>query len=132
MSNALRILVVVVLVVTGTAFAVLAASPAYVRIDQSLGWLFWPEPAAVGMGPWGRLAFVIAGGLMAGWGVTLLLADRYTLPQALVAGMLTWFVVDSLGSVAVGAVGNLIPNTLTLVPFLVVAGPHLRREPSPA
>ncbi len=72
-----------------------------------------------------RLAIAISGALMAGWGAMLwVVADAVfaTNPRVgrkiIVVGIATWFVIDCLGSVIVGAPMNVLLNT----PFLVAFG----------
>lgn len=77
-----------------------------------------------------RLSTAIYGGLMAGWGVTLaLLGAGRSISRAAALGVLTWWLVDSAGSVLTGFAWNALSNTL----FLLLFAPVLlaaRREAS--
>lgn len=112
---------------TGLALA-LAAIPALnlpVRLLTDL--MIWPvDGAETLLLRETRLAFAIGGGLMAGWGLMIWQLAGEPLeraPQAVRAiirtSMLTWFVVDSSGSVAAGAALNVLPNLLFLALFLL-------------
>ncbi len=66
-----------------------------------------------------RLFAAITGGLMAGWGVMIALLGRGAeLNAALFWGGVSWFIVDSSGSIASGAAFNVIPNLAFLALFL--------------
>lgn len=70
------------------------------------------------MGPAARLGAGIYGGLMAGWGLTLmLLARKVRLGRAAGIGLLTWWVVDSASSIALGYPLNALSNTGFLLLF---------------
>jgi len=73
-----------------------------------------------------RLLSAIGGGVMFGWGVTLwyvagpvLEADSGLAKRILTAGILSWFALDSVGSVIAGAPLNLLGNLLFLIAFMV-------------
>ena len=80
--------------------------------------VFWPLDAAPGSDdPLARLMTAITGGVIAGWGVMLALlsgavwrADPEGVRRAALWGFGAWFVIDSAGSVAVGAPANVLPN----------------------
>lgn len=62
-----------------------------------------------------RLNMAILGGVMAGWGATIVgLSKPGLTPQnigrAIFAGMVVWFVVDSIGSVLTGGWRNVVLN----------------------
>jgi hypothetical protein len=88
---------------------------------------FWPidgRPDA--LSPELRLLSVIGGGVTAGWCLLLgLLFDRAhrqsdrELLRLAVISLLCWFVVDSLGSIAVGAWMNAVLNTIILAGFVL-------------
>lgn len=67
-----------------------------------------------------RLGFVVGGGLFVGFAVAMRQLVRLDAPtrqsvaEALLTGVAAWFVVDSLGSVLVGAVFNVVGNLLFL------------------
>lgn len=76
-----------------------------------------------------RLLLAIAGGLLAGWGAMLwLIASHVYAPnpalggRLILSGIAVWFVVDSAGSVLVGAWFNMVLNAGFLALF---AGPIL-------
>ena len=78
-----------------------------------------------------RLWIAISGGLLAGWGATLLLVTTQVFPldpavgrRIVLSGILTWFLIDSAGSVVAGAPFNVVMNLSFLVLFaLPVASP---------
>ncbi|MEO0599979.1 MAG: hypothetical protein AAF211_00995 [Myxococcota bacterium] len=68
----------------------------------------------------------VLGGVMVGWGVTLLALtfgplqrDVRGVARAMLSGLVTWFVVDSAGSLAAGLPANVVLNTVFLGLFLV-------------
>lgn len=115
-------------IVTGFGVIVaLAALPATAGMANLLADLvFWPLDGAQRIDtPAARLLAAIAGGVLVGWGVTLWLVTAYVLPSDVSAassiirvGILSWFVVDSLGSIAAGAPLNAALNIGFLVLFL--------------
>lgn len=115
-------------IVTGFGVIVaLAALPATAGMANFLADLvFWPLDGAPRIDtPASRLLAAIAGGVLVGWGVTLWLVTAYVLPSdvsvassIIRVGVLTWFVVDSLGSIAAGAPLNAALNISFLVLFL--------------
>ncbi len=63
------------------------------------------------LSPSGRVGVAIYGGLMVGWGLTLLLAGRGVhVTRAAAAGLGAWWVVDSGASIAVGFPLNALSN----------------------
>lgn len=71
-----------------------------------------------------RLMIAISGGLLAGWGVMfwLVTTQVYATNPALggriiLPGIVTWFVIDSLGSILAGASVNALLNITFLVIF---------------
>ncbi len=76
--------------------------------------------------PAGRLFSAVTGGVLVGWGVLLwLIADRL-IPrdpalarQMILLSLLTWFVIDSMGSAVSGGYGNLLGNIVFLLMFLI-------------
>lgn len=116
-----------VTLVTGLALA-LAAVPALnlpVRLLADL--LVWPVDGAETLAaPETRLGFAIGGGVLAGWGLMIWhlagepLARSPEAVRALIRiSVLTWFVVDSAGSVAAGAALNVLPNLMFLALLLL-------------
>lgn len=74
-----------------------------------------------------RLLSALSGGFLLGWGVMIWLLSDWVydkapeaVRKAVLFGVLTWFIVDSTGSVASGNATNVIFNTLIL---LVGVGP---------
>ncbi len=74
----------------------------------------------------------IAGGLYAGWSLTILMLARHerlakepALWNAIACGLVLWYVTDSLASVATGGSYNLIGNTLF---FVLMLWPALRMK----
>lgn len=73
-----------------------------------------------------RLMIAISGGLLAGWGVMfwLVTTQVYATNPALggriiLPGIVTWFVIDSLGSILAGGAVNALLNITFLVIFVV-------------
>lgn len=89
--------------------------------------VFWPLDGAPGIdAPATRLMCAIAGGVMVGWGVLLWLVASHLLPaepgtarKLVLASIASWFVVDSIGSLAAGAVLNALGNVAFLLLFVV-------------
>lgn len=74
-----------------------------------------------------RVFMAISGGVMVGWGVTLWKLADYLISEHLAAvrsitmtGLYSWFVVDSIGSVAAGVPLNALANVSFVVLFLLV------------
>jgi hypothetical protein len=72
----------------------------------------------------GRLWIAISGGLLAGWGATLYLISSQVYARdpslgsrIILTGVAVWFVIDSAGSVAVGAPFNMVMNFAFLLMF---------------
>lgn len=116
-----------VTVVTGLALA-LAAVPALnlpVRLLTDL--LVWPVDGTETLAaPETRLGMAISGGVLVGWGLMIWhlagepLARMPGEVRAIIrTSLLTWFVVDSAGSVAAGATLNVLPNLVFLALFLI-------------
>lgn len=125
----------------GIAFAG-AAAPAtdgFARLFYDL--VYWPLDGA---SPYdANMAFTVAilGAVTMGWGLTTLafvdLADQVGARawRALGFAMAAWYVVDSAISVAAGAPGNAVSNTLIVATFfipLIASGALGAREPQPA
>lgn len=109
----------------GSMFA--TSEPARLTLDL----LSWPvDGNMVFTDPATRFLSALAGGFLCGWGVLIwgLSGRAYDLaPEAIrrsvLAGFLTWFVVDTTGSVLSGNPSNLVFNTAIL---LVGVGPLWR------
>ncbi|MGF1477674.1 MAG: hypothetical protein ACFB6S_19180 [Geminicoccaceae bacterium] len=113
--------------------AALAAHPGTAAPFRLLADLvLWPIDGAQSLATdESRILCAIAGGLMCGWGVLLwLVADRLPaqapglVKPLILASVVSWFVVDSLASVAAGAPLNAVLNAGFLAMFVV---PLIRR-----
>jgi hypothetical protein len=89
--------------------------------------IFFPVDSAQDLSaPETRLISAIGGGVMAGWGVLLWMLSTQLFPinQALAAKLIitsivTWFVIDSTGSILAGAPLNAVFNVSFLLIFCV-------------
>lgn len=98
------------------------AGPANLLADL----VFWPLDGTPQIDtPAARLLAAISGGVLVGWAVTLWLITTHVLPMDAVAassiirrGIIAWFVVDSLGSIAAGAPLNAVLNIGFVALFL--------------
>ncbi len=89
--------------------------------------IFFPIDGAQDLAaPETRLISAIGGGVMAGWGVLLWMLSTHLFPsdQALaakliIASIVTWFVIDSTGSILAGAPLNAVFNVSFLLIFCV-------------
>lgn len=129
-------------IVTGFgAIVALAALPSTAGIANLLADLvFWPLNGLPRIDtPAAHLLAAIAGGVLVGWGVTLWFVVAHVLPKDAVAatgtiraGILSWFVVDSLASIAAGAPLNAVLNiafvALFLWPLAMLARPIASRH----
>ncbi|MBI1393648.1 MAG: hypothetical protein GC152_12985 [Alphaproteobacteria bacterium] len=103
------------------------AEPARLTLDI----LGWPVDGAQTYGePTTRFLSALTGGFLLGWGVTIwrLSGDAYdaapeAIRTAVVAGALSWFCLDSAGSIASGNASNALFNVIVL---LLVVGPMWR------
>ncbi len=102
-------------VLLGGSLAVAMASPAATPLLEALAVVF-PGADAVSLGahlPYTRLMAGVAGGLWAGWGVALVGGHRgWSLDRILLTSVCVWFVLDQAASVACGAWGNVVVNTV--------------------
>ena len=83
---------------------------------------------AVAISDAARLGIGIAGALMVGWGAMLAMLVRsldaltpHALGTATAVGVVSWFVLDGIVSLAVGAALNVVGNTVYLVILLAPA-----------
>lgn len=95
-------------------------------------WLFfldlvlWPlDGQPDGFTSAGYLLNAILGGVTIGWGILMyLLAQgplargQHEIAQFLLVSSLTWYTIDSLGSILAGAYGNVVLNSVFLLIFL--------------
>lgn len=112
-------------------FGVLTAAAAYPALQAPTlliaDIIFWPvDGAQNGDAPTLRLMFAIGGGFLAAWGVTLWLLAGEGMARApdlvrriVLTSALTWFVIDSMGSVLAGAPLNIIGNLGFLAMYLL-------------
>lgn len=80
--------------------------------------------------PTTRFLSALTGGFLFGWGVMVWCLSTWvydkapeSVRKAVIVGLLSWFVLDSLGSIASGNTSNAIINILVL---LIAAGPLWR------
>lgn len=91
--------------------------------------VFWPFDGAQPLeAPAARVLAAISGGVMAGWGAMMWLildrlmpADPALARLLIIEAVLIWFVVDSTGSFAAGAMVNVLLNTMLMLAFVVPA-----------
>jgi hypothetical protein len=118
------------LIVFGLLVGAAAFEPFSAPISLMGDLVFWPVDGSPNLdGAPVRLLSAIAGGLMTGWGATLLaLAQGRSLRQAVLFGGLAWFLVDSTGSVLAGAMLNAVFNLGFLALFLIAVRPRSRDQ----
>ena len=97
-------------------------------------------PASAQFDPTLRFSLAVMGAVSIGWAVTLFFIVRAAVAlgdkgrplwNAITAGMISWFVIDSLLSVATGFGLNLAPNTALLAMYLVgLLGSGALRRPA--
>jgi biotin transporter BioY len=98
----------------------------------TLDLLSWPLDGAQNFAsPDTRFLSALTGGFLLGWGVTIWLLSTWVydlapeaVRRAVLIGMLSWFVLDSAGSIASGTASNAAINILVL---LLAVGPLWRR-----
>ncbi len=88
--------------------------------------VLWPIDGGQSLTPESRLLSAVLGGVMLGFGTTLLVLVAKAYPRdpqlvrtVILAGVWVWFVVDSLGSFAAGAPANALLNVGFLLAFVV-------------
>lgn len=117
------------ILVIGFGFMVAAAShPAGAGLTVFFAdILIWPYDGNPGeLDQITRLLSAIGGGVMVGWGLILWMSVTQVLPRApeigrrmILVSILTWFVIDSTGSVLSGVPLNVGGNLLFLAAFLI-------------
>jgi len=108
----------------GLGFATLAAIGATGTLDAMFDLVYLPGELEAPAGEVASFAMGVAGAVMVGWAATMLILLRSqstsALPltwRALTVGLLAWFVVDGIVSIASGATGNLALNVVFLALF---------------
>jgi hypothetical protein len=115
----------------GPIFALASVTATSEPARWTLDLLSWPLD---GTPVWGayevRFLSALTGGFLSGFGALVFMLARRVhhlapepVRQAVMTGLLTWFVVDSSGSIASGTASNALWNVLVLV---VLAGPLWR------
>lgn len=107
-----------VIILSGLTVAMAAWPPLAGLAALFIDILFWPLDGAQSLAaPETRLLSAIGGGVMAGWGLMMLLVVRQVLPaypalakRLLLPPLCLWFAADSLFSLAAGAPLNVIGN----------------------
>ena len=101
----------------GLGFAVLTATGAIGIHNTIFDLVFLPGEMDAPAGDAGSFAMGVTGAVLVGWAAMMivLLTSRGTssLPdtwRALAIGLVVWFVVDGIVSIAAGALGNLVLN----------------------
>jgi hypothetical protein len=112
----------------GLGFAVLTATGAIGIHNTIFDLVFLPGEMNAPAGDAGSFAIGVTGAVLVGWAAMMLvlLSSRSTSSlldtwRALVIGLLAWFVVDGIVSIAAGAFGNLVLN----LGFVVLFAPPL-------
>ena len=113
------------LLVSGLFTAIAVLPPLRPMLVVFFDLAFWPldgTPAA--LDEVDLLAAAVAGGVLSGWGMFMLALSRDCDPaKALTLGAMTWYIVDSTGSVIAGAPMNAAFNLgfLALIMWPVLA-----------
>jgi hypothetical protein len=116
----------VIVVVFGLFMAFFNRTPLFDLFNQGVNPAFWGSGAPpVEVGLFQRWAYGVLGATMAGWGLTLLFLARQAFRRrerwawnAILAGILLWFVVDESISLTSGVYFNAAFNLV----FLVLVG----------
>lgn len=134
MSRRLK-LVGMVNLIFGASFALAALPALNLPAMMFADVVIWPISGAEdGTAPVARLMLAIAGGVIAGLGAIWLVASGrpcqsapLMVRQMLIAGALTWFAVDSTGSILAAAPVNVLSNAFYLM-FLLWPVWNVRSE----
>ena len=101
----------------GLGFAVLTATGAIGIHNTIFDLVFLPGEMDAPAGDAGSFAMGVTGAVLVGWAATMLVlltgGSTISLPdtwRALAVGLVAWFVVDGIVSIAAGAFGNLVLN----------------------
>ncbi len=115
-----------ILIVFGLVVALAASPMADAPLEMMADLIFWPlDGGPLVTTPAERLLAGISGGLMTGWGVTVLTVGRGgELPSALLRGGIAWFAIDSIASVIAGAPLNVALNIGFLALFVYAGWPR--------
>lgn len=116
-----------VTVATGLGLALSAVPALNMAVRLLADLLIWPVDGAETLAaPETRLGFAIGGGVLVGWGLMIWHLAGEPLARApdavrgiIRTSVLTWFLVDSAGSVAAGAALNVLANLVFLALFLI-------------
>lgn len=110
------------------AFGVILAAAAFPALDAPTRWFYdlvqWPLDGASSFDENVRFTCGILGAVTIGWGLTLFAlidaAEKLGPPvwRAMTNALIIWFVVDSAISIAAGAPGNAVSNTVILALYL--------------
>lgn len=110
------------------AFGVVLAAAAFPALDAPTRWFYdlvhWPLDGASSFADNVRFTCGILGAVTIGWGITMFAlieaAEKLGAPvwRAMTAALVIWFVIDSAISVASGAPGNAVSNTVILALYL--------------
>lgn len=121
-----------VLIISGLFTAIATLPPLRPALVAFVDLAFWPlDGSPEALDRVDLLVAAIAGGLMAGWGVfILMIARERSLATALIAGVMTWFIIDGAGSIAAGAPMNAVFNTGFLALMLLPLFSGGRRQAS--
>lgn len=123
--------------VAGLGFAGLAAVGANGVLNTILDVLYLPGELTVPAGEAALFAIGVMGAVMAGWATMMLVVlgdstagSKPAVWRAFTVGLLAWFFVDGIVTVAAGAPGNLVLNVVLLAlyaPALIATRPGRRR-----
>lgn len=125
LGSALTVLFGILVAAAATPFG---AEPARFLADL----IFFPVDGAQRLAaPETRLISAIGGGVMAGWGVLLWMISTHLFPsdnalaaKLIISSVVTWFVIDSAGSIVAGAPLNAALNVSFLLIFCIPLWRH--------
>jgi hypothetical protein len=126
-QRALRFAAATTLILPGLFGVVSAHAPLSGAMGTVLDAVYWPLDQAQGlMAEETRLLTAILGGIITGWGVMIwqlagapLARDGALVRPIIRNAIVTWFVLDSTGSLLAGAPLNVAANLVFLAMFLV-------------